>query len=39
MTVKDLERLYDYSYWANRKLVQVVSQLPPQQFTQAATGL
>ena len=38
MTVKDLERLYDYSYWANRKLLQVVSQLSPEQFTQNVAG-
>ena len=24
MTVRDLERLYDYGYWANRKLVPVL---------------
>ncbi len=38
MTVKDLERLYDYSYWANRKLFQVISQLTPEQFTRTVTG-
>ena len=38
MTVKDLERLYDYGYWANRQLFQVVSQLTPEQFTQTVTG-
>ena len=38
MTVKDLERLYDYGYWANHKLLQVVSQLTPEQFTQAVAG-
>jgi uncharacterized damage-inducible protein DinB len=38
MTVKDLERLYDYSYWANRKLFQVASQLTPEQFTQKVAG-
>ena len=27
MTVNDLERLYDYGYWANRKLLAVVAQL------------
>jgi uncharacterized damage-inducible protein DinB len=34
MTAKDLERLYDYGYWANKKLLAVVSQLTPEQFTQ-----
>ena len=38
MTVKDLERLYDYGYWANKKLLAVVSQLTPEQFTQTVTG-
>lgn len=38
MTVKDLERLYDYGYWANGKLFQVISQLTPEQFTQTVTG-
>ena len=38
MTVKDLERLYDYGYWANKELFQVVSQLSPEQFTQTVTG-
>ena len=34
MTVKDMETLFDYGYWANRKLFQMVSQLTPEQFTQ-----
>ena len=38
MTVKDLERAYDYGYWANRKLFQVVAQLTPEQFTQPVAG-
>src|SRR5258708_35446811 len=38
MTVKDLDRAYDYGYWANRKLFEVVSQLTPEQFTQAVAG-
>ena len=29
MTVKDLERLYDYGYWANRKLVPVIASSRP----------
>jgi uncharacterized damage-inducible protein DinB len=33
MTVKDLEVLYDYGYWANGKLFHVISQLTPEQFT------
>src|SRR5262249_8757582 len=38
MTVKGLEELYDYGYWANRKLFQVISQLTPEQFTQSVAG-
>ena len=38
MTVKDLEVLFDYGYWANRKLFQVVSQLTPEQFTEPVDG-
>ena len=38
MTVKDLERLYDYGYWANRRLVPVISQLTPEQFTRNVAG-
>jgi uncharacterized damage-inducible protein DinB len=38
MTVKDLENLYDYSYWANKKLFHVISQLTPEHFTQPVGG-
>ena len=38
MTVKDLEALYDYGYWANKKLFCVLSQLTPEQFTQPVGG-
>jgi uncharacterized damage-inducible protein DinB len=38
MTVQDLERLYDYNYWANKKLLAAVSQLTPEQFTQTVAG-
>ena len=38
MTVKDLERMYDYGYWANRKLFNVISRLTPEQFTQEVAG-
>jgi uncharacterized damage-inducible protein DinB len=38
MTVKDIERMYDYGYWADRKLFNVISQLPPEQFTQEVAG-
>jgi uncharacterized damage-inducible protein DinB len=38
MTVNDFERMYDYGYWANRKLFQVVVELTPEQFTQTVAG-
>src|SRR5258708_7133187 len=38
MRVADLERLYDYHYWANRRLLGVVAQLTPEQFTQPVAG-
>ena len=38
MRVSDLQRLYDYHYWANQKLLGVVAQLTPQQFTQSVAG-
>jgi uncharacterized damage-inducible protein DinB len=38
MTVKDLEVLYDYGYWANRKLFDVMARLTPEQFTQPVAG-
>jgi len=38
VTVDDFRRLYDYSYWANRKLFQVMDQMTTEQFTQAVAG-
>jgi uncharacterized damage-inducible protein DinB len=38
MTVEDLQRLYDYGYWANGKLLQVVAQLTPDEFTRSVGG-
>jgi uncharacterized damage-inducible protein DinB len=38
MTIRDLEVIYDYSYWANKKLFQVLSQLTPEQYTRAVGG-
>src|SRR5262245_58228645 len=35
---RDVETLYDYSYWANGKLFQVLSQLTPEQFTRPLGG-
>ena len=38
MTVNDLQTLYDYSYWANRKLFDVLAAVTPEQFTQSVAG-
>jgi len=38
MTVKDLERLYDYGYWANRKLLAALAGMTPEQFTKSVGG-
>ena len=38
MRVADLQRLYDFSYWANGKLFDVIVQLSDGQFTQTVGG-
>jgi uncharacterized damage-inducible protein DinB len=38
MTVKDLETLFDYGHWANRKLFEAISRLTIEQFTQPLPG-
>src|SRR5262245_13263602 len=38
MTVNEVERLFDYGYWANGQLLQAVAQLTPDQFTQNVAG-
>ena len=38
MRVEDLERLYAHNYWANQKLLGVISQLTPEQYTQSVAG-
>jgi uncharacterized damage-inducible protein DinB len=38
MMVKDLETLFDYGYWANRKLFDALQQLTDEQFTQPVAG-
>ena len=38
MNVESLATLYDYGYWANRKLFDVIAQLTPEQFTQTVAG-
>ena len=37
-SVKDLQALYDYSYWANGKIYDVLFQLTPDEFTQQVAG-
>jgi uncharacterized damage-inducible protein DinB len=36
--VRDLQTLFDYGYWANRKLFEVISQLTDAQFTASVAG-
>ncbi len=38
MTVEDLKELYDYNYWANKRILSVVSQLTPEEFTRHVAG-
>ena len=38
MTPSDLETLYDYAYWANRQLFEVLRTLTPEEFTQSVAG-
>lgn len=38
MTVKALAELFEYSYWANRRLFAVMEQLTPEQLTQNIAG-
>ena len=38
MRVADIQRMYEFSYWANRKLFGVLAQLSAEQFTQQVSG-
>jgi uncharacterized damage-inducible protein DinB len=38
VTVKDLEQLYDYSYWANAKLFASMAALTPEEFVRPVVG-
>ena len=38
MTVKELTSLYDYGYWANSQLLDVISELTPEEFTRTVAG-
>jgi uncharacterized damage-inducible protein DinB len=38
MTVKDLDALYEYNRWANSKIMRLIAQLSPEQFTQTVAG-
>jgi uncharacterized damage-inducible protein DinB len=37
-SVEDLRTLYDYGYWANQKIFDVLSQLTPDEFTREVSG-
>jgi uncharacterized damage-inducible protein DinB len=38
MQVRDIQRLYDYNYWANQRVFAALEQLAPEQFTQTVAG-
>ena len=38
MRVADMQRLYDYGYWANKKLFAVIQQMTPEEFTRQVAG-
>jgi uncharacterized damage-inducible protein DinB len=38
MTVKDLELLFDYGYWANARLFDAISPLTAEEFTRTVAG-
>lgn len=38
MTITDLRTLFNYNYWANQKLFDVLLQVPPDAFTQSIAG-
>ena len=38
MRVKDLQDLYDYGDWANKRLFQVIARLSPDEFTRSIAG-
>lgn len=38
MTVETLSILYDYNYWANDRLFQVILELSQEEFTQPVAG-
>lgn len=38
INVKTLRELFDYSYWANRKLFDVLASVTPEEFTQTVGG-
>ncbi len=38
MTIDDITGLVDYGYWANARLIEVVTRLTPEQFTETVAG-
>jgi uncharacterized damage-inducible protein DinB len=38
MTIKDLSIMYDYDDWANNRVFEVLSSIPPEEFTRLLGG-
>lgn len=38
MSVAEIQKLFDYSYWANKRIFAVVEKLTPAEFTQSVAG-
>jgi uncharacterized damage-inducible protein DinB len=38
VTVTDLKRLFDYGYWANAQVFEVIARLTPEEFAQPVAG-
>ena len=38
MTIKDIQEIYDYGHWADRKLLDAVAGLGPDEFTRSVAG-
>ncbi|HVV43677.1 MAG TPA: DinB family protein, partial [Bryobacteraceae bacterium] len=36
--VRDLQTLYDYGYWANHRIFDVIARLTPEEFTREVAG-
>jgi uncharacterized damage-inducible protein DinB len=38
MTVQDFKTLFDYNYWANHRILDVIGRLSPEEFTKVVAG-